>query len=262
MTGVMGHILIADDEETFRLSTAALLQREGYICDCASDSEQALRLLPDRYDLLLADIRMPGNSELDFLRTVHSCMPDLPMVIVTGYPSLPTAVEAVRLATVDYLIKPVDFDQLKKTVSGAVARGRLLRSLQAAAAQSNALAEAFQSMESAVAAGRPGGDMAASTGMAEQALGTALAGIGRLSLLAGQLLAAGGSLSVDRVSQDRLDVCRFIRCSKGNAYEEAIRDALDVIGRTKQAFKSKELAALRLRLEAVLRTPERSIDTL
>ncbi len=261
MTGMTGHILIADDEETFRLSTAALLQREGYVCDCASDSEQALRLLPDRYDLLLADIRMPGNSELDFLRTVHTRMPDLPVVIVTGYPSLPTAVEAVRLATVDYLIKPVDFDHLKKTVSVAVAKGRLLRALQAAATHSNALAETFQTMESAVAAGRSGGDLAAAD-TAEQALGTALAGIGRLSLLAGQLLAAVGSPSADRVSHDRLDVCRVIRCSRGHAYEDAIRDALDVIERTKQAFKSKELAALRLRLDAVLRMPERSIDSL
>ncbi len=256
MTGVTGHILIADDEETFRLSTAALLEREGYLCDCASDSEQALRLLPDRYDLLLADIRMPGNSELDFLRTVHARMPDLPVVIVTGYPSLPTAVEAVRLATVDYLIKPVDFDHLKKTVACAVAKGRLRRSLQAAAARSSALAETFQAIESAVTAGRTGDDMTTPACTVEQGLGTALAGIGHLSVLAGQLLAAARSADSDNASQDRLDACRLIRCSRGAAYEEAIRDALDVIGRTKQAFKSKELAALRLRLDAVLRVPE------
>lgn len=256
MTGATGHILIADDEETFRLSTAALLQREGYSCDCVSDSEEALRLLPDRYDLLLTDIRMPGNSELDFLRTVHARMPDLPVLIVTGYPSLPTAVEAVRLATVDYLIKPVDFDHLKRIISGAVAKGRLRRSLQAAAAHSSALAETFESIESVMTAGRADGDMTGSSCTVEQGLGTALAGIGRLSALAGQLLTAGQSGASDSAAQDRLDACSLIRCSRGIAYEEAIRDALDVIERTKQAFKSKELAALRLRLEAVLRTPE------
>lgn len=262
MTGAMGHILIADDEETYRLSTAALLQREGYRCDCASDSDQALRLLPDQYDLLLADIRMPGNVELDFLRTVHVRMPDLPVVIVTGYPSLPTAVEAIRLATVDYLIKPVDFDHLKRTVACAVAKGRIRRSLQAAAAQSSALAETFQAIESAVAVGRADGSMTGSTCTAEQGLGTALAGIGYLSTLAGQLLDAVRSGSSDSAAQDRLDACRLIRCSRGSAYEEAIRDALEVIERTKQAFKSKELAALRLRLEAVLWTPGRRIDSL
>lgn len=252
MTASEAHILIADDEETFRLSTAALLTREGYTCDCVKDSDEALRLLPDDYDLLLADIRMPGNTELDFLRTVHHRMPDLPVVIVTGYPSLPTAVEALRLATVDYLIKPLDLDHLKVTVSRAVEKGRLRRALKAAVEDAGALTKTFQAIESAAEAGYLSDKTTAPVWAAERCLGNALAGIGRLSVLAGQLLAALKPASRETQALGRLDACHLLQCPRREAYETAIRETLEVIERTKRSFKSKELAALRLRLENLL----------
>lgn len=81
-------ILIADDEETFRLSTAALLEREGYRCDCAMDAEEAGKLLSGSHDLLISDIRMSGNLRMEFLHDVHARFPLLPILVVRDTPPL------------------------------------------------------------------------------------------------------------------------------------------------------------------------------
>ena len=120
-------ILLADDEETFRRSTARLFEQEGYRCDCAVDSDEAGRLLTKEHDVLISDIRMPGNMQFEFLRDVRSRFPMLPIVLVTGYPSVQTAVESLRLSFTDYLLKPVDWPDLRRAVGEAVKKTTMLR---------------------------------------------------------------------------------------------------------------------------------------
>src|SRR5207245_5193800 len=123
-------ILIADDEETFLHSMGALLRLEGYACDCVRDAREAAAALEQHaYDLLITDIYMPGNAELEFLHDLQSRGVILPVIVVTGYPSVPTAVESLRLSVLDYLIKPVDFPVVLHCVSRAIDKGRVLRSL-------------------------------------------------------------------------------------------------------------------------------------
>jgi YesN/AraC family two-component response regulator len=180
-------------------------------------------------------------------------MPNLPMVIVTGYPSLPTALEAFRLATIDYLVKPVDIEQLKGAIVRAVEKRRLSRALEAAADYSSALTDTFHSIEPS--AGGTGTADSRLTWTAEQCVARALTDIGRLSALAGRLLSAlqgWSSSSPDTGSQT--DACRLLQCPRRDAYDAAIRETLEVIQRTKQSFKSKELGALRIRLEALLKS--------
>src|SRR5215213_10712907 len=99
-------VLLADDDETFRITTCRLLAREGYLCDCAADAEEAMKLMKHRYDVLLVDIRMPGNVNFEFVKTVQRMMPKLPIIVMTGFPSVETAVRSLRLSSVDYLVKP------------------------------------------------------------------------------------------------------------------------------------------------------------
>ena len=88
----LGSILIADDEDTFRQSTAYLLQQRGYKCDCAADGPEALRLFQsNHYDLLVADIHMPGNQDLGLIRRAQQVTGGMPVILVTGYPCLETA---------------------------------------------------------------------------------------------------------------------------------------------------------------------------
>ena len=81
----LGRILIADDEETFLHSTADLLRREGYECDCAPDADAAaVKLKEKEYDLLIADIKMPRMDGITFLKRLMSFRP-LPVIMISSY---------------------------------------------------------------------------------------------------------------------------------------------------------------------------------
>lgn len=109
----IGKILMADDEESFLKSTTALLRREGFECDGVGDASGALeKLQTNRYDLLIADIKMPGNTDLELIKKLPKVAPGMPVIMVTGYPSLESASQSIELPVVAYLVKPVDFDQL------------------------------------------------------------------------------------------------------------------------------------------------------
>jgi len=131
---VPARLLLADDEETFRNSVAVLLRREGYVCDVASNVDEAIdRLNANAYDLLITDLRMPGNMDLELLKAASAGNGSLPVIVVTAFPSVPTAIEAVRCAVVDYLVKPFDFDQLVRAVRQALkarSAARMLESLR------------------------------------------------------------------------------------------------------------------------------------
>jgi len=124
-------LLLADDEETFRSSIAVLLRREGFLCDVASTADEAIdRLGEAQYDLLITDLRMPGNMDLELLKAAAAANAVLPVIVVTAYPSVPTAIEAVRCAVVDYLVKPFDFDQLLGSVRKALKASRTAHMLE------------------------------------------------------------------------------------------------------------------------------------
>jgi DNA-binding NtrC family response regulator len=252
MTQVHARILIADDEETFRLSTATLLRQKGYVCDCAQDSEEATRLLQESYDLLIADIRMPGNSELELLQTVHEGMPELPVVVLTGYPSLPTAIESLRLSISDYLIKPVGLPELQQAITRALEKGRLLRAGREASVETAQLIAALDHIEQTMTT-RGGGDKQPLIAWgAKRYVEQAVAHIARLSLAVGQVV--GG---LDEGGEQSADVCRVMRCSRLAVYEQVLERTVEVLARTKNAFKSKELGELRKHVEDTLKANRR-----
>jgi two-component system response regulator HydG len=114
-------ILIADDEPLFLRTTAELLRKAGYECSCAADGDAALQALArEPFDLVISDLNMPGNLKLELLREGRRQWPEIPLIIVTGAPSLPTAIESVRLGIADYLLKPVKFDDLHSSVKRAL----------------------------------------------------------------------------------------------------------------------------------------------
>jgi len=120
-----GHLLLADDNEAFLLATAALLQSGRFRVELAHDVDEArsvLRRTP--VDACIVDVNMPGNADFELARELRASFPLLPLVIVTGYPSVRTAVTALRLDAVDYLIKPFERAELLTTVCRAVSRRR------------------------------------------------------------------------------------------------------------------------------------------
>ncbi len=106
-------ILIVDDELIVRESLGGWLERDGHKVDKAASGEEALeKCQKTRYDILLLDIKMEGMSGLDVLKKVKENDPDLSVVMITAYGSIPSAIEAMKNGAHEYLLKPFDPDEL------------------------------------------------------------------------------------------------------------------------------------------------------
>ncbi len=134
MDGRMNHdhdsasVLVVDDEGANRYSVSKTLQRVGYAVSEAANGEEALEELEQQeFDVILTDIRMPGIDGVELLRRVKEQSPDAIVILMTGYASLGTAVEAIRLGAHDYLIKPSSSQDIRQSVGRGVERARNLQ---------------------------------------------------------------------------------------------------------------------------------------
>lgn len=115
-------ILIADDEPLYLRTTGELLRKAGYECVCVPDANQAIeKLRQETFDLVLSDLNMPGNIQLELLHEHSESASTAPIIVITGVPSLPSAIESIRLGITDYLLKPVKFEDLLSSVRRALA---------------------------------------------------------------------------------------------------------------------------------------------
>ncbi len=114
-------ILIVDDEPSILRSFSSLMQDEGYRTTTAESAEQAIgKCRETSFDLVLLDLRLPGQSGIDFLKSIKE-EPYPPMVLViSGQSDIPTALEAVRLGAIDYLEKPVQAEKLIASVRSSL----------------------------------------------------------------------------------------------------------------------------------------------
>ncbi len=119
----MYKILVADDEPFYLKTTGELLRNAGYDCECVTDADAAIAALEhSSFDLILSDLNMPGNFKLELLRESRRRHAQIPLIVITGVPSLPTAIESIRLGITDYLLKPVKIDDLLASVRRALAQ--------------------------------------------------------------------------------------------------------------------------------------------
>ncbi len=116
-------VLIVDDEEVVRKSYAAILGTSQCDAQMAPDGIEALRAMELKpFDVVLLDLRMPGPDGMTVLRTMKERWPESEVVVITGYPSVETAKEAVRLGAYDYIAKPVGPDDIIGAARGALMR--------------------------------------------------------------------------------------------------------------------------------------------
>ncbi len=110
-------LLIADDEPGFLDTTAELLKNEGYSCICARDGESAMRILEtESIDLVISDLNMPGNASMEWIRSGRNRFEDVPLIVVTGFPSLDSAIDGIKVGVSDYLLKPFEIGDLLQTI--------------------------------------------------------------------------------------------------------------------------------------------------
>ncbi len=122
------HILITDDDEVSCQLFAETLESEGFQVNQVTSGEAALsRLGEETYDLLIIDVRMPETSGLEVTRIAHEKYPALPIIVMTAFGSIETAVEAIHEGAFDFISKPMNLAELKKTVSRALSQRALQR---------------------------------------------------------------------------------------------------------------------------------------
>jgi DNA-binding NtrC family response regulator len=126
MAETRGQIIVIDDDEGNRRSTELALRKDGYdVVSFASGAEGLDRLRQRGADLLVTDLRMPGMDGLHVLQEARAFDPGIGVLVITGYGSVESAVEAMKQGADDYLQKPVNLVELRKRVSAAVDKRRL-----------------------------------------------------------------------------------------------------------------------------------------
>lgn len=239
-----GTILLADDEATFAESTSELLRREGFQCETVADGAAALeRAATGRFDLLISDLEMPGNANLELVRRIAELHGGLPIIILTGFPSVRSAIASIDLPVAAYLVKPVPFADLVVRVERAVTRFRSYRVLETAEQRLKAWRQEF---EQVAAISQP--DRALPAPAVDVFLALTLRNVmGSLTDLEQLSKALSGGAAADARHP-----CQLLNCPRGAQLLAAIKETVTILEETKASFKSKDLGDLRHRLELLI----------
>ena len=119
-------VLVVDDDDAHRGMLRMMLKSWGYTVEEAADGDEAVEKVHAKaFDAVLTDVRMGKVNGIEAMKQILSYNPSLPVILMTAYSSVETAVDALRIGAYDYLIKPLDFDALKETLNKAIEHSRL-----------------------------------------------------------------------------------------------------------------------------------------
>jgi DNA-binding NtrC family response regulator len=123
-----GTILLVDDEDYVRDSLATVLERRGYLVRGAASAAEALQSHSlDGIDVVVTDLRMPGEDGLQLVRRLAEIDPSLPVIVLTGHGTVPSAVEAMKSGAFEYVVKPVEAEEIVLLLDRAAAQSNLKR---------------------------------------------------------------------------------------------------------------------------------------
>ena len=239
----LGRVLIADDDETFRNSTADLLRKDGYECDCVTDAVKAVKKLKEvSYDLLIADIHMPGNPELELVREIPAIADGMPVLLVTGYPSANSAIESIKLNVTAYLVKPVEFSELQEHVEKAIEDCRTYRAVNDTRKRLLKWCNDLDNIKKTI--GRK----------SENATSVAINTFFELTLrnVFDSLMDLKHMTEEMAMQSDEQYVCNLLNCPSLTTLKGGISDTVEVLKKTRNSFKSKDLGELRKKLETII----------
>lgn len=235
-----GRVLIADDDDAFRIATRAFLDRQGFACEAVKDGAAAIEMLrKSEFDLLISDINMPGNSGLELIEMLPEISSALPVILLTGYPSVQSAARSVRLQVVAYLVKPCDAEDLISVAVEAIANYRAYRAINSNRQRLESWARDLEQLEKVIC----NSPIDSTASVTETYLNLTLTNILSLLLDLKRFTEALSSQPDQNIAVERV------------ALHQALRETIDVLEQTKQSFKSKELGELRRRLKHLLDMP-------
>lgn len=240
-----GRILIADDERVFRDSMCDLFKSRGYECDCVPDAEAALEMIGEEgYDLLIADIKMPGNEKLELVRDLSKMAERMPIILVTAYESMETISSSFELSgVVAYIRKPVDFDNMMEKVEETIERSKtysaIMQSRERLKEWEKELDDVTELMRSSIRQ-TPTISTNAFLTMTLRSITCSLVDLQNM---------------VENIvgRTDSQGVCRLFDCPRLKTYVDAGNTTISILEETKKSFHSKQLMDLRKMWEGLLR---------
>ena len=144
-------ILVVDDELFVRELLLEFLSAEGYEVSLADSGEKAVALMQTQpADLVLVDLKMPGIDGVETLKQIKKIAPDSLAIIMTGYPTIESSIEALRQGAYDYVVKPFKLDDLKSSIEKALREHKLkiqISQLKDRIAQLEAELEKYSSLQ-------------------------------------------------------------------------------------------------------------------
>jgi len=236
-------ILVVDDEPQLLKLAVAILANANIDCDTAETVAKAREMMSgETYTIVVADIGIPGNRDLSFVKELAVLRPDLPVVVITGEPTLETAIVSANLNVAGYLVKPFTAAEFERTVRAATINAEMLqRSVHAEAPPQKVLIRDFEIIKSKLYAEAKPHPLGIDEFVSLTATNI-VQSLEDLKSLADGFSAGRGS----RVA------CHLFDCPRLARQTEALKDAISVLEKTKNAFKSKELGELRKRLEVAI----------
>ncbi len=125
---MIGTILIADDEEEIRNSLSIVLREEGFQCKAVADGEEAIEALNEHsYDILITDLKMPKVEGIEVLEHALRRSSDTLTIIITAHATVETAIQALRKGAADYILKPLDFDEVIVRIENLLKQKKLVQ---------------------------------------------------------------------------------------------------------------------------------------
>jgi signal transduction histidine kinase len=138
-------VLVVDDEESVVVTIKAILQLDGYSVATTTSGAEARKMVREvEYDLVLTDLRLEDGDGLEVLKAVRESYPETVTIMLTGYASLESAIQALRAGAYDYLVKPSEVEELRATVARGLERRRLGQELRLRVAELADLNESLQ----------------------------------------------------------------------------------------------------------------------
>jgi DNA-binding response OmpR family regulator len=232
-----GKILVADDDEPFRLGLGKILTRAGFECDLVGSAAAAIEHLRAReYDVLLSDINMPGNAGLELIENLPTVVEGLPIILLTGNATVETAMRSVGLRVRAYLTKPPDFDELCGLLKTAVGECRNVRRLMDNRRRLQEWEHEVERLQKLLQHAPPAARPSTMQSYLQLTLRQLVVGLVELEHL---LVHEGERSGADQIVEKQ-------------ALLEGVRKTIGVLQKTKDHFKSKDLGDLRKDLEKLL----------
>lgn len=126
LTSLVPNILVVDDETAVRSQLTRLYEQSGYKVEVAQSAEEALaQLARGRIDFVITDIKLPGMSGADLIALMQESYPDIPVIAITGYLDIDTAVRVLKCGAVDFVVKPFDLIAVRDATAAALERTRV-----------------------------------------------------------------------------------------------------------------------------------------